>query len=937
MSGRSPGSGPQSRRAGKCPGAQRLGPLLCGSVALVSAALIAYEIVLMRRMVLERWHHFGFLIISLALLGFGASGTLLAVLERSVRRRPATWMYVLALGLFASLLVLPRVAAVLPVSVRFIPHDDWEQVGWWSLYALCALGPFLIGGALLGIPMMTAGQWVGRVYAANLVGSAAGALGGVLVLSHYSIEAGLWPSLALTALAVAGIGLITTPEPFADRAARGPGGRYSGAPGRAARPALPCTVLLAAIVIGVTVEWRWPLGPAYDEHKYGAYLARMVAQGSARRLAAAADPYGFVELYESPLFHDLPFVALGPGAPQPPPMLSVVINGDAAGSVLRIDSADQAGVMDRTLMAIPYRLIAAGVASQPRVLLLGEVGGSNVWLARRDRARHVTVVQPNDTLLALLRNHAPTLLSGDDVSVYAGEPGRFLDSAQVGTDFDLIQIAALEGLGVGGAGTRGLAEDHLATVERFADCLRRLRPGGVLAVCRGVQFPERENIRLFATMAEALESNGVADPASHLVQVRDYLGVCTMALASPLADAQRDGLREALRDANLTAVWFDGIRDDEVNQPDALPGPPGERADWLHHAAREIVGGAERTPTANPGASRRAGIGTPDAADRHSRREAFYASWMLNVRPAHDDRPFFWDFFKPQAVVELRAVYRDLWLTRAELGRLFLFASLLLAGVAAIGLILAPLGVSRVAQRWRQHNTSAPMSDAASDRKIAAQAAPRGVTVAALIYFGGIGLGFMGIEMALISRATAMLGDPVLASALVIGAVLLLSGLGSATAIRGAVNQTDASPLESVRQLARTWSAPLLVAGGAGLICLVAYVPAGGGATITLVIGVPLAFVMGRPMPIGLSRLDRLSPRLIPWAWGINGVGSVIGASAAIAIAMAWGYRTVFIAAAVCYFAAAAPGALLARPARAEQARSSTPAPDSLGRQANGE
>ena len=48
-------------------------PLL--SVALISAAALAYEILLMRLLSIIHWHHFAYMIISVALLGYGASGT----------------------------------------------------------------------------------------------------------------------------------------------------------------------------------------------------------------------------------------------------------------------------------------------------------------------------------------------------------------------------------------------------------------------------------------------------------------------------------------------------------------------------------------------------------------------------------------------------------------------------------------------------------------------------------------------------------------------------------------------------------------------------------------------------------------------------------------------------------------------------------------------
>ncbi len=798
------------------------------AVALLSAGLIAYEVVLMRRLLIERWHHFGYLVISVALLGFGASGTLLALVERRVRRRPVRAMCWCTVGLGVALLAMPRIAVLLPATARFIPDDLWRQVGWWSLYWLTAMVPFLLGALMLATALMTAGPRVGRVYAANLFGSGIGAAGAALLVSRFALEHTLWPSFVLTLLAAA---LLLFRRANRDRASP-----------RVVRG----FVVLALAGLGAAAEVHWPLVPHYDEHKYAARLQQLAAQGSARRVAMRSDPQGYVELYESDLFHDLPFLAL---STRPPSMYSLVINGDPAGSVLRIDGVDEAGVMDGTLMALPYTLIPPA----PGVLLIGEMGGANVWLARRRQAARVDVVQPNAAVVALLRRFSPPLFDDPHTRFEIAAPRHFLATLAQG-QYDLIQVAALEGLGVGAAGMRGLAEDHLATVEGFAACLRRLTDRGVLAVSRGIQQPPRENIRLLATLVEALESLGVENAAQHIIQVRDYLGVCTLALRSPLSPPRRDALRAAIRDFNLTPVWYDGLPTEAVNQPDALAGPPGTPIDWLHHAAREIFS---------------------------PRRAQFYESWLLNVQPPHDDNPFFWDFYKPRAVAALRQAYGDLWLTRAELGRLFLYASLAIAGVAAIVLILLPLGA--VELRRRRARGRAP-------------AAARGQTLCMVVYFAGIGLGFMGLEMALISRAIHWLGDPVLASACVIGGMLVVSGFGSLTATR-----ILRGPM---------WPLPALVACLALALRLIGWGTSSDavGPWPLLLIALPAAYFMGMPMPTGLAHLDRRAPRLIPWAWGINGVASVIATSAAIVVALSAGYRTVVLLAALAYAAAAVAG-----------------------------
>jgi len=52
---------------------------LLAAILLVSTSAIAYEILLMRVLSIVHWHHFAWMVISLALLGYAASGTAIAV------------------------------------------------------------------------------------------------------------------------------------------------------------------------------------------------------------------------------------------------------------------------------------------------------------------------------------------------------------------------------------------------------------------------------------------------------------------------------------------------------------------------------------------------------------------------------------------------------------------------------------------------------------------------------------------------------------------------------------------------------------------------------------------------------------------------------------------------------------------------------------------
>jgi hypothetical protein len=79
-----------------------------------------------------------------------------------------------------------------------------------------------------------------------------------------------------------------------------------------------------------------------------------------------------------------------------------------------------------------------------------------------------------------------------------------------------------------------------------------------------------------------------------------------------------------------------------------------------------------------------------------------------------------------------------------------------------------------------------------------------------------------------------------------------------------------------------------------------------GRVALTLALIAPLAFLMGMPFPLGLSRLAGEAPAFIPWAWGINGCASVLSALLAALLAVHLGYSVVLLMAAALYGVAVA-------------------------------
>jgi hypothetical protein len=259
-------------------------------------------------------------------------------------------------------------------------------------------------------------------------------------------------------------------------------------------------------------------------------------------------------------------------------------------------------------------------------------------------------------------------------------------------------------------------------------------------------------------------------------------------------------------------------------------------------------------------------------------RNEFYATFPYYVKPASDDRPYFFHFFTWKHLPTLlRTMGRD-WIPFIEWGYLVLLATLIQAVLISVVLILIP---HFVLPRSRQ--------------------VPR-ARLFTVVYFTCLGLSYLFLEIAFIQKLTLFLAHPVYAVSGSIASFLLFSGLGSLyfdrrkthdprRVFRLAIGGIVALSIGYIFLL------PVLFSLWAGIgfawkIC------------VMLVCIAPLAFCMGIPFPFGMNRLHHQEQELVPWAYGINGCASVLSSLIATAIAIPYGFRVVVVCAVSLYMVA---------------------------------
>src|SRR5262245_59954084 len=153
------------------------------SIAIAAGVAIALEILLTRFFAIVHWHHFAYMMISLALLGFGASGTLLVFAGRRLleRFKPAYVAHLLSFA--ACTLLAPAIALRFPFRA--------EQLLWLAATYLVLAVPFFCVATAIGLVLLASRAEVGRVYAADLTGAGIGSLSILALLYDASPEQAL--------------------------------------------------------------------------------------------------------------------------------------------------------------------------------------------------------------------------------------------------------------------------------------------------------------------------------------------------------------------------------------------------------------------------------------------------------------------------------------------------------------------------------------------------------------------------------------------------------------------------------------------------------------------------------------------------------------------------------------------------------------------------
>ena len=822
----------------------RVRPLTYAGLFVVAGSVVLLEIALTRVFAITMWHHFAYMVVSIALLGFGAAGGILTHQQQGLRgESPLRGLALVSIAYGFSTVAMLWVATTLRIDTLAIWNDKTNGA-WLALLYLVVLVPFLLAGTVIGLALSRFAEHVNTLYFADLVGSALGGVASPFLLAQVGsgatvVWAGFFGVLG-GALFAAGTG--RRMHAMAGASLLAAAGLALGFSGGVAPLHIPA------------IGWPIPYAPGKE------FAGMPDADKSVRLYSATA------EVGVGPSIQIVPMVGGNFGRVDATIVTARAVGQDGTAPTMLFEHAADLGrfpFLDDSQAGTAYVALGAEGRTAGNVLVIGVGGGIDVMIALANGAAQVTAVEINAGMIEMVTHRFADYIGqlfargtggpGDRVRLVHGEGRAFARSSA--DRFDVIQLSGVDSFTALSSGAYSLAESYLYTTDAVQDFYGHLRAGGIITFSRfmlaGSRMP-RETLRLANIAATALRALGIADPGAQMVVFQGIDWASTMIKRGPFTATEVAALGAFAQREAFQGLVFDPLA--STFETTAGPGVAGDTD--LRRYFWTVLRGSD------------------------AERRTFEQAYPYDISPTDDDAPFFFNYYRYAGLLggigaaDRREGRWNRYHADFPIGHMVLIASQVQITLLALAAIIWPVRALErrgVDTRGKWHVFG---------------------------YFAALGAGFMCVEIVLMQKLILFLGHPTYAITVVLSSLLAFAGLGSLAAAR--IPAVDGRAL---RGLVAAVVVVLLIVN----LLLRLVLPLGLGLALgtRIVLAVlllaPLGFVLGMPFPSGIRVVRDRCPQLLPWAWAINGFLSVFSSIGCITLSMAIGFSAVLVVAAAVY------------------------------------
>lgn len=614
-------------------------------VFATACATLILEVALTRLFSIAYWYHFAFLVISIALLGFGASGTFLT-LFKSLLNKPYKNLSIMSMVFSFSIIIVFLVCRIVPFDPARIAWDT-KQIFYIFLYSLILSIPFFFSGLTISIAVSHLPHIINKIYFSDLIGAGIGALSVSFLFSLFE-----GPGVIIVASLMAALGSIF----------------FTLKEERFFLFTKICWIIIMFIFIivkpyNLIKYFNISMSP-YKDLK----LALLYPDSSL--LKTNWNAFSRVDIVDSPAVRYAPGLSLEYRKPLPH-QLGVTIDGAGLNAITEYDE-NSLKFISYLPSFLPYylRLQTPESRLQTSVLIIEPGGGLPVLMAFKGSETPASILQnPDFTIDVVEKNPLIVRLIKDNFGKFAGdiynhrgvkiwsEEGRsFLRKTE--RLYDLIDLSKPGASSPTSTGLYGLLEDYTFTSDAFKEYIERLKENGFLSITRYLLPPPREEARIVSLALDAFKRIGIQDPSDRIVAIRSWGTITILIKKTPFENLEIESIREFSSSRRFDIVYLKGLRQNETNIYNIF------KEDLYYKTFEELL---------NP-----------------ENRLRLYEDYLFDITPTTDDRPFFFHFFRIKKIVPTYHSMKDKWQPFMEGG--YLVPLLFLESLAlSFLLILLPL------------------------------------------------------------------------------------------------------------------------------------------------------------------------------------------------------------------------------------------------------
>ena len=448
-------------------------------IILLSLATLLLELALTRVLSVSNWYHFGFLVVSTALLGFGTAGVTLSLWRKLREEFPlddclSYLSMIFAFVCLASFALMQRV----PFRPFELLLDRWQFL-YGPLYYLILAAPFYVSGLAISLLLSRGGRHVNRLYGADLFGAGLGCAAVCVVLPAFGGSG---------SVVIAGIFGVMAALAFCSLRAS----RFTVF-GIVSAVALLALAFAAehALPIRVIPEKIHPLLPVGQTPLYTKW-----------------NSFSRVDVFA---------MAANLTEGRPDPGYSMIIDSGISGTAIPDLSVGVRNYLDGSSNYHPPGLAYIG-RERPKVLIIGSGAGREVLEALYYNASSITAVEINSIINDVVSNRMAKQWGGlfeqPEVHLVTEDGRSFVRRSKEKYDA-ILSLQTMSGAALT-SGALTLSETYVLTLEAFEDYWNHLTPDGVLLISR----PQYQLPKLFATTRAMFDHHGYGSPTSHVLAFR---------------------------------------------------------------------------------------------------------------------------------------------------------------------------------------------------------------------------------------------------------------------------------------------------------------------------------------------------------------------------------------------------------------------------------